>query len=150
LGGSEVASLYGRHVLELASFCYQISLCFPWGFEIKKDRHALFDLLLNFESEPERRFLFWNDAQCLFLKSTSEFAEIFELIVSAGYCNRNAISTIKPDGSRYRVDQRTFFLFYDMEIGEIVDLVNKEYFMPSVENEGHMKELDFTIVKLVK
>ncbi|SHM00955.1 hypothetical protein SAMN05216311_101372 [Chitinophaga sp. CF418] len=77
-GGYEITPLYGRLILDFKSFVYQANLTLPVGYELSSNRHALFDLLLNFETEPGNRFIIWNDAGHLHSRSDRDFREIFE------------------------------------------------------------------------
>jgi hypothetical protein len=96
-----VIPLYGRLINNLDTFIYQANLCLPVGYRLKNDLQALYDLLLNFETEPLRRIVIWNDAQDSLAVNQNDFESIFELLVVSSYCNRDGISTVKEDGTRY-------------------------------------------------
>lgn len=150
-GNCEVVPLYGRLISDLESFIYQVNYALPVGYKLKTDSNALYDLLLNFETEPFRRVVFWNDADSLFIKNRSDFEIIFESLIISAYCNRNAISTIKDDGSRYIVDQRNLFFFNVIDSEHIMYLLQKEYYIPSIDDYPNQtySRIDFTIVELV-
>jgi hypothetical protein len=150
-GNCEVIPLYGKLIKDLETFIYQVNYSLPVGYRLRTDSHALYDLLLNFETEPLRRVFFWNDADHLLASNRVDFEGIFESMILAGYLNRNGISTIKDDGSRYLVDQRNLFFFNDMAFSELAPLLEKKYYIPSIDDkdkETYLR-LDFTIIELV-
>jgi len=147
-GSTEVATLYGRLIPDFKSFVYQANLTLPVGYELGTNPHALFDLLLNFETEPENRFIIWNDAGYLHSVNEEDFCEIFEQLIVSAYCNRNGISTIKEDGTRYKVNQRNIFIFNEDEFDAIKPLLDKEYYITSID-EPFNKRIDFNIVRLL-
>jgi hypothetical protein len=150
-GNCEVVPLYGRLISDLETFIYQVNCSLPVGYKLKVDNHALYDLLLNFETEPLRRVIFWNDADFLFTNNSNHFDPIFESLVVSAYCNRNAISTIKEDGSKYIVDQRNLFFFNGLSLDHIAYLLQKKYYIPSIEESETQtySNIDFTIIELV-
>ena len=149
-GGSEVSSIYGRHITDLMSFIYQLNLSLPVGYEIgqKHASHALYDLLLNFETEPPSRFIIWNDADYLYNHNRKDFILVFEDMIVAAYCNRQGISTIKEDGIPYKVDQRNIFVFNKSMFGDLEHLLTKEYYIPPAIKEKN-KHIDFNVVELI-
>jgi hypothetical protein len=149
-GGSEVSSLYGKHITNLMSFIYQLNLSLPVGYEIgeKYALNALYDLLLNFETEPTSRFIIWNDADHLYNLNRKTFDRIFENMIVSAYCNRHGISTIKEDGTPYMVDQRNIFVFNRNTLDDLEHLLNKEYYIPSAIKEKN-KYIDFNVVELI-
>lgn len=149
-GGNEVASVYGRHTTNLMSFIYQLNLSLPIGYEIgeKHAAHALYDLLLNFETEPASRFIIWNDADCLYDHDRNTFDLIFESMIVAAYCNRNVISTVKENGTPYKVNQRNVFVFNHKNLGDLEQLLTKEYHIPSTA-ETENRYIDFNVVELM-
>lgn len=150
-GGSEVAPLYGQSITDLESFIYQVNQCLPVGYRLKADVQALYDLLLNFQTEPLRRFIIWNDAQHLFHSNLPAFEDIFELLIVAAHCNRNGISTRKENGTKYLVDQTNMFFFYGKEITDVRYLLDKEYFIPSLDTypDELYSKLNFNVIKLI-
>ena len=151
VGKNEVIPLYGNQIAGFEDLIYQVNLSLPVGYRLKNDRHALYDLLLNFESEPFKRVFFWNDAQRLFSRDRKEFEGLFELMAVSAYSNRMGISTLKDDGSRYKVDQRNFFLFHGIKTNELVPILEKKYYIPSIDDqhtETHVR-LDFSIIELL-
>lgn len=148
-GGNEVASIYGKYTTDLMSFIYQLNLSLPVGYEIgqKYASHALYDLLLNFETEPSARFIIWNDADHLYEANKGVFENIFKNMILAAYCNRNGISTLKEDRTPYKVDQRNIFVFNRRALADLEELLAKEYDIPSMR-EGH-KVIGFNVVELV-
>jgi len=149
-GGNEVASVYGRHTTNLMSFIYQLNLSLPTGYEIgeKHASHALYDLLLNFETEPESRYIIWNDADYLYVQDREDFELIFESMVVAAYCNRYGISTLKEDGTPYKVNQRNVLVFNRKHLGDLEQLLTREYYIPSIIKEEH-RCIDFNVIKLI-
>ncbi|KAB2918233.1 MAG: hypothetical protein F9K23_03565 [Bacteroidetes bacterium] len=145
IGGFEVAPIYGRMVKSLKSFLYQVNLCLPVGYRVQAISHALYDLLLNFETEPEARIIIWNDADYLFKKNKKAFVEIFDSMIVASYGNRLGRTTIKEDGTPYKVDQRNIFFFKSENKAEVMDILNTEYYQPY---EEIYKKIEFNIVTL--
>lgn len=147
-GGNEVASVYGKHTMDLKSLIYQLNFSLPVGYEIGQEyaSDALYDLLLNFETEPSARFIIWNDADKLYDRNKKLFSDIFERMVVSAFCNRNGISTLKEDGTFYKVDQRNIFLFNDKILGDIGELLEKEYYIPSlIQSEN--KLMNFNVIE---
>lgn len=150
MGGNEVAPIYGNLVHNLEEFCYQVNLSLPFGFRIRADFHALYDILLNFETEPTGRFLFWNNAEYLLNMQPELFAEIFSELAVAAYLNRNAISTIKENGARYQVNQTNILLFQNTSIEKLSHILNRDYYIPSIDIETRGDfNLKFQIFRIV-
>ncbi len=150
-GENEVVILYGEQIDDLDALIYQINLSLPIGYKVKSNNHALYDMLLNFESEPKSRFIIWNDAQFLFELKRKEFEGIFESMVVAAYCNRNGISTIKEDNNKYVVNQKNIFLFEKTKVHDIENLLEKKYYIPSIDNPVELyQNIEFDIVELVE
>jgi len=147
-GNSEITQVYGKHVNSLEDFIYQVNYSLPVGGRLKTNIHALYDLLLNFETEPLRRIIVWTDANSLFTKSRVEFENIFDVMVAAAYCNRNAISTIKENGERYKVDQRNLFFFQGIDYPNIQYLIEKKYHIPSLDEPDLEMQLEFDVVNV--
>jgi len=146
---SELGQIYGVGVNSFTDFTNQISSTFPWGFKIKPNYQSLYDILLNFETQPKERIMFWNNSENLLNQSKKEFSEIFEAIVVSGYCNRNAISTELENGIRYQVNQRCFFFFKNVELNDLDTFLNKKYYIPSLDEKTRTDiELGFNIVRL--
>jgi hypothetical protein len=150
-GNCEVVPLYGKLIHDLETFIYQANFSLPVGYKLIADHHALYDLLLNFETEPLRRVIFWNDAGFLLKKDRKLFAEIFESLIMSAYLNRNGISTIKDDGTRYLVDQRNLFFVNVMELEDLIPLLDKEYYIPSIDDhpEQRYSKINFNIIELI-
>jgi hypothetical protein len=150
-GANEVVPLYGNAINSLESFIYQVNLSLPVSYHLGSRLDALYDLLLNFETEPEGRFIIWNDSSYLFNNDRADFESIFEKLIVAAYCNRNGISTIKEDGTPYKVDQRNILIFNDNKLKDIRDLLDKEYFIPSIDEQCQLdKIMDFNLIELVE
>lgn len=150
-GANEVVPLYGKAINNLEAFIYQVNLSLPVGYHLGAKLDALYDLLLNFETEPTGRFIIWNDSNYLFNNNKADFESIFETLIVAAYCNRNGISTIKEDGTRYRVDQRNMFIFNDNKLENIQDMLNKEYFIPSIDKQSQLDRIiDFNLIELTE
>jgi hypothetical protein len=148
IGGHEVVPMYGMHINDLETCCYQLNLSLPVGYEFNPDYHALFDTLLNFETEPPRRMIIWNDAQFLLNEDPEVFEAVFEVMVVAAYVNREGVSTIKEDGTRYTVDQRNIFIFENESWEKINSLLDKEYYITSIDGPFYQK-LEFNTIELI-
>jgi hypothetical protein len=146
-GGHEITSLYGGHINSLADFIYQANYSLPVSYRLRILTHALYDLLLNFETEPPNRFLFWNDAQVLYSSNRTDFEAIFEMMISAAYCNRNGVSTIREDGHRYQVNQRNFFFFHGLKPAGLKELTSQVRYIPSIDGSFY-KILEFNIIQI--
>lgn len=147
-GENEVAVFYGKHIHSLADFCYQANTVLPCAFKRKVDLEVLYDLLLNLKTEPLSRILIWNDAQELYNENSKLFADIFERLVTAAYCNRKGIATIKEDNSRYQVNQQNIFVFKGLAKEDVQDiLLNKEYYIPSIDAPFYSK-ISFKTINL--
>jgi hypothetical protein len=86
-GSTEIGSLYGNHINTLDDYCYQLCRSIPWGFEMGRNINAVNDVLRNFNTYPDRRFLFWFDAQHLLTFDEHLFIELADAMngVSAEY-----------------------------------------------------------------
>ncbi|MGF6849531.1 hypothetical protein QFZ51_004766 [Chitinophaga sp. W3I9] len=150
-GANEVVPLYGNAINSLERFIYQVNLSLPVSYHLGSRLDALYDLLLNFETEPEGRFIIWNDSSYLFNNNKADFENIFEKLIVAAYCNRNGISTIKEDGTRYKVDQRNILIFNNNKLKDIRYLLDKEYFIPSIDEQWQLdKIMDFNLIELIE
>lgn len=149
-GGNEVAVIYGRQTDDLMSFIYQLNWSLPVAYEIgeRYASHALYDLLLNFETEPPARFVIWNDADHLYDHNRECFELVFESMITAAYCNRHGVSTLKEDGAPYKVDQRNIFVFNRRDPGDLEKLLTREYYIPSIIKTED-KCIDFNVVELL-
>ncbi|WP_177318770.1 hypothetical protein [Chitinophaga sancti] len=147
-GGYEVIPIYGETVTNLKDFCYQVNCSLPFGFRVRPDLGALYDLILNFETEPDNRVFIWHDAQHQ-LKTTPElFNDVTESLVVAGFLNRNAMSTIKSDNTRYKVNQRNMIVFFDTAVEELLFFLNREYYIPSIDGVYDSK-FEFQICEII-
>lgn len=142
----EVVPIFGRLVKDLASFLYQVNFCLPVGYRMQANSHALYDILLNFETEPKRRVLIWNDADYMFASNKNGFEEIFDCMVVAAFSNRLGISTVKENGLPYIVDQRNFFFFKNEYQEDVQILLEKLWHIPSLDTKS---KLDFNLVKII-
>lgn len=127
LGGSEVVSICGKLVDNFDNFLTQMNTSLPCGFRMASRLECLYDILLNFETEPKYRTIIWNDAQSLFIKDSNDFNVIFEYLSLAAYNNRNGLSTLKEDGTPYSVNQRNIYLFVGLEKKLLLPYIMKEY-----------------------
>jgi hypothetical protein len=148
IGNHEVMPMYGKHINDLETCCYQLNLSLPVGYDFRPDYHALFDTLLNFETEPPRRIIIWNDAQFLLGKNPEVFENVMVAMVVAAYVNRESISTIKEDGTRYTVDQRNIFIFENENWEKISRLLDIEHYITSIDGPFYQK-LKYNIIELV-
>ncbi|MBO9204406.1 MULTISPECIES: hypothetical protein [Niastella] len=150
IGGHEVVPMYGKQINNLESCCYQINLSMPIGYNFRPDYHALYDTLLNFETEPPKRVIVFNDAQFLLSSNPEVFDNVMESMVVASYVNREGISTIKEDGTRYKVDQRNIFIFDNANWERIGESINREFYIPSIDEHTRVdRKLDFNIIEIV-
>jgi hypothetical protein len=70
-------------------------------------------------------------------------------MIVAAYCNRNKISTIKSNNSRYFVNQKNIFIIKKKEFNEIEPLLNEKYFIPSIDSEEELYlELNFSVFEI--
>lgn len=146
MGRYEISTFYGNHIHSLADFTYQMNYALPVCYRLKEaNNFELYELLLNLETDPPNRFLFWNDAQHLFLRNEIEFDDVFDSMVVAAYNNKNGTTTIKEDGSRYLVNQRNLFFFHELKPGDLTDIVNKERYIPSTDGPFN-KVLEFNCI----
>lgn len=141
---TEVAPIFGRHIRSLKAFLYQLNFSLPCGFRygIKYKTHALYDLALNFETEPKRRLILWNDADYLFESRNGVFIEIFDVLVVAAYCNRKGIATddFNDEGRPYQVDQRNLFFFQYKFKEKVEDFIAKQrVYIPPLAKEQHLE-----------
>lgn len=150
LGGSEVVIICGEIIDNIKQFSAQVNVCLPCGYRMSPDENALYDTLLNFESEPASRVLIWSDAQHLLKKDSSEFELIFELMVQSAFINRTGRGTVKEDGSLYQVNQRNVFVFVGINVEDLSSLLTKEYLVNvSAKSTDYEKvKMDFEIVRV--
>lgn len=146
-GGTEVATVYGQLVNDLKSFIYQVNFSLPCSYLLGEKLYALYDLFLNFETEPDKRYVIWNDAQHLYNLDSELFEDILMTMLPAAYCNRNGISTIKEDDTPYRVDQRNMLVFSKAVYEAVQPLLTKEYYIPGYY-EQFEKVFDFNVIYL--
>ncbi|MEP0263073.1 hypothetical protein [Dokdonia sp.] len=135
-GSTEICPFYGEHIKSIDDYCYQLSRSIPWGFEMGRNNNAIYDVLLNFETEPKNRIFIWHDCQILLKKDRNLFKNIFESMIVAGYLNSIGEST-----HNYRVNQKNIFLFRDTKINELTELLEQEYYTPkiSLKEKSYMK-----------
>lgn len=110
-GDAEVAHIYGKYATSLGAVIHHLNKSLPASYVLGKTHHALYDLLLNFETEPLRRLLVWHDADILFTRKRHCFEEIMDSMIRAAYLNRQGWATYKEDGTPYQLDQRNLFVF---------------------------------------
>ena len=132
---TEICPLYGKQIKSIDDFCYQLCRSIPWGFEMGRNIHAIYDVILNFETQPKNRYFIWYDSQFLYNYDKSLFEDIFECLVVAGYLN--SIGKATQD---YQVNQKNIFLFDNIEIDDIKYLLEKEYYTPRIDNDS--KDID--------
>lgn len=151
-GGCEVIPIYGKLIESLDDFIYQINCCLPIDFKLKNNIDALYDLLLNFVTEPSKRFFIWNDADYLFKNNRITFEIIVEQMLSASFLNRNGLSTIKQNNERYNVQQFNLYIFGSKSFNDLEPIINKTYDMMSIDHmpKGLEIKIDFRIFKLIK
>jgi len=126
-GKSEVCPIFGRHINDIDDFAYQLCRTIPWGFEMGRDTHAIYDVILNFTTQPKNRYFIWYDAQHLFRNDKELFDELFERLIVASYLNSKGKAT-----HDYQVNQKVIFLFDDTNEEEVLELCSKNYYTPSI------------------
>ena len=131
---TEVVQLFGRQIKDLKDFIYQINFGLPIGYRMKANLHALYDSVLNFETEPAKRFVLWNDADYLLEKNRIDFVAIFETLTIAAYVNRKGLGTVKENGSCYLVDQRNFFFFNEKYLKDLDSIISQKYYIPPLQD----------------
>jgi len=134
-GDSEICPLFGRHINNLDDFSYQLCRTIPWGFEMGRNLHAIYDVVLNFTTQPKNRYFIWYDAQHLFNQDRELFNEIFESLVVASYLNSNGLGT-----HGYQVNQKVVFLFDQSNEEIVLELCDKYYYTPSILNNFDKQE----------
>jgi hypothetical protein len=122
-GHTEVCPLFGAHIHNIDDFAYQLCRTIPWGFEMGRNLHAVYDVVLNFTTQPKNRYFIWHDAQHLFRKDRQLFEGIFESLIVASYLNSRGLAT-----HDYQVNQKVLFLFDDTSEGEVAELCGKRYY----------------------
>lgn len=127
LGGSEVCPLFGKQINTLDDFAYQLCRTIPWGFEMGRNLHAVYDVILNFTTVPQNRYFIWYDAQHLFRKDRELFDALFESLIVASYLNSNGMAT-----HDYQVNQKLILLFDDTSEKEVEELLRVNYYTPSI------------------
>lgn len=128
---TEICPLYGKMIKTIDDFCYQLCRSIPWGFEMGRNIHAIYDVILNFETKPINRYFIWYDSQILLKHDKSLFEAIFESFVVAGYLN-----TIGKATWDYQVNQRNIFLFEDTKPDDVFFLLDKDYYTPRIDNDS--------------
>lgn len=83
----------------------------------------------------------------LYNSNKDDFSDIFKLLILSAYCNRNGVSTIKEDGTRYRVNQRNVFVFDDDSFERVKPLLTQEYYIPSIDGPFNGK-IEFNLIRL--
>ncbi|MCE7995218.1 MAG: hypothetical protein HEP71_24785 [Roseivirga sp.] len=143
-GETEICPLFGEQIKSIDDYCYQLCRTIPWGFEMGRNSHAIYDVLLNFETEPKNRIFIWYDCQTLMNKDRNLFNEIFERMVVAGYLNSIGEAT-----HNYQVNQKNIFLFRETQLEELIEMINKEYYTPNISlNEKSYMKHDFEILEI--
>jgi len=143
-GNTEICPIFGKQIKSIDDYCYQLCRTIPWGFEMGRNGHAIYDVLLNFETEPKNRIFIWYDCQTLFNKDNTLFKEIFESMTVAGYLNSVGEAT-----HNYQVNQKNIFMFQDTHLEQLTEIIDKEYYTPkiSLKEEFYMKH-DFKVLEI--
>ena len=149
-GNCEVIPVYGKLVNGLENFIYQVNCCLPVGYRIKNSLHALYDLFLNFETEPNKRVFVWNDAEYLLKQDKNCFIEILEVLLQAAISNRNGWSTIKEDGTVYQVNQKVILVFNNVTSEDLrfMDSIRLEMYTSLETSTPEIISPDFNVVTL--
>ena len=125
-GDTEICPLYGKHINSIDDFGYQLCRAIPWGFEMGRNLDAIYDVVLNFTSEPKNRYFIWHDAQHMFRANRELFEGVFECLIVASYLNSTGKAT-----DDYKVNQKIIFLFDETEETEISYLRQQTYYTPA-------------------
>lgn len=148
-GGNEVIPIYGNMVEKFSDFVGQFNWSIPIGYRLSYNQHALYDALLNFETEPLRRYIVWSSPQYLMKRNQADFELISELMITSAYLNRNGISTIKEDGTPYKVQQYNLFIFYDVDNKGLDSIMNREIeIFSNISDDYEKVKMNFNIIKL--
>lgn len=142
IGDSEVCPLFGKQINNIDDFAYQLCRTIPWGFETGRNLNAVYDVILNFTTQPRNRHFIWHDAQHLFHSDRELFDSLFEILITASYLNSKGKAT-----HDYQVNQKVIFLFDDTSESEISDLLNKNYYTPSIFDHFDTKEEYYVLHK---
>lgn len=126
-GETEVCPLFGGQIESIDDYCYQLCRTVPWGFEMGRNSHAIYDVLLNFETKPKNRIFIWYDCQTILRKNKELFYEIFELMIVAGYLNSIGEATYN-----YQVNQKNIFMFRETGMEELTELLKQEFYAPMI------------------
>ncbi len=126
-GDSEVCSLFGRQINNIDDFAYQLCRTIPWGFEMGRNLNAVYDVVLNFTTQPKNRYFIWHDAQHLFRNDKELFNGLFESLIVASYLNSNGKAT-----HDYQVNQKVILLFDNTGETEVSELLTTNYYTPSI------------------
>ncbi len=126
-GDSEVCPLFGKQINNSDDFAYQLCRTIPWGFEMGRSLHAVYDVVLNFTTQPKNRYFIWYDAQHLFRSDRKLFEGLFECLIVASFLNSNGKAT-----HNYQVNQKVVFLFDNTNENEISELLSTNYYTPSI------------------
>jgi RNAse (barnase) inhibitor barstar len=126
-GDSEVCPLFGKQINTIDDFSYQLCRTIPWGFEMGRNLNAVYDVLLNFTTQPKNRYFIWHDAQHLFRADRKLFDCLYESLIVASYLNSNGKAT-----QNYQVNQKVILLFDNTSENEISELLNVNYYTPSI------------------
>jgi len=127
LGDTEICPLFGKQINNIDDFAYQLCRTIPWGFEMGRNRHAIYDVMLNFATQPKNRYFIWHDAQNLFTADRELFDNIFESLIVASYLNTKGRAT-----HDYQVNQKVVFLFDNTSEDNVLDLCDKVFYTPSI------------------
>lgn len=153
LGNSEVVTICGVITSNISEFSAQINVSLPCGYRISSNNpNALFDTLLNFETEPKKRTIIWSDTQHLLKVNPGDFELIFDLLVSSAYINRKGFGTVKENGLNYQVNQRNVFIFYghDFDKKKLFSIINEKRSITPCEkpNEELKVQIPFEIMHI--
>ena len=127
LGDSEVCPLFGKQINTIDDFTYQLCRTIPWSFEMGRNLNAVYDVILNFTTQPKNRYFIWHDAQHLFRADRKLFDCLYENLIVASYLNSNGKAT-----QNYQVNQKVILLFDNTSENEISELLNVNYYTPSI------------------
>ena len=119
---TEICALLGNNLRDINDLAYQLCESIPCEFEIGKRGRAVQDFILNFTTQPERRYLIWHEAQQLFRSNRPLFDAVLAHLENAALPRTNGVAAPAPS-------QRIIFLFDTIPeeevrcLGEVVSVV---------------------------
>ncbi len=122
MNSSEICALLGNNLRDVNDLAYQLCESIPCEYEIGKRGRAVQDFILNFTTQPERRYFIWHDAQQLFRSNRPLFDVVLAHLENAALPHTNGVAAPAPS-------QRIIFLFDTTAeeevrgLGEVVSVI---------------------------